>query len=240
LRKLVVVLGEPHYRRALLHGVAASVEHEAIPLRGDFRTVIDAGANRGQFALFATRRFPQAMMLCFEPLAAPRRKLERVINQTSQVSVFDTALGARNEPAEFHVSIADDSSSLLPIGHRQRDAFPGTEERTTILVHVQRLDEVVTPADLTAPVLLKIDVQGGELGVLQGAASVLGCIDAVLVEASFVELYAGQSLVDEVWRFLTLEGFTCRGVWSVAYGPGHECLQGDFLFAREGFEPLVG
>lgn len=239
-RKLVGVLRAPQYRRALLHGVAASVEHEAIPLRSDFRTVIDAGANRGQFALFAARRFPQAALLCFEPLDVPRNKLERVLGQTRRLSVFDAALGARSESAEFHVSTADDSSSLLPIGHRQRDAFPGTAERTTIIVQVRRLDEVVTPADLTPPVLLKIDVQGGELGVLQGTDSVFGSIDAVLVEASFIELYAGQALIDEIWGFFRLKGFTCRGVWSVTYGSGQECLQGDFLFAREGFEPLAG
>jgi hypothetical protein len=46
-RKLFAVLREPEYWSALRHGVAASVEHEAIPLRCEFGTVIDAGANRG-------------------------------------------------------------------------------------------------------------------------------------------------------------------------------------------------
>ena len=86
--------------------------------------------------------------------------------------------------------------------------------------------------------LLKIDVQGGELGVLQGAEEILQSIDAVLVEVSFVELYAGQALADEVWRHLQSHGFSCRGVWSMTYGVRGECLQGDLLFARAGFEPL--
>lgn len=238
-QKLVGVLREPGYRRALLHGVAAAVEHEAIPIRRDFRTIIDVGANRGQFALFAARRFPQAALLCFEPLDVPRAKLKVAVGRRQRLTVFDVALGARSEQAEFHVSVADDSSSLLPIGQLQRDAFPGTEERTTVGVQVRRLDEVVTSADCTAPALLKIDVQGGELAVLQGADSILGSIDAVLVEASFSELYAGQALVDEVWSFLASKGFTCRGVWSMTYGSEGACLQGDFLFARQGFEPLT-
>ena len=237
--KLAAVLRESQYRRALRYGVAASVEHEAIPLPEDFRTVIDAGANRGQFALFAARRFPRAALLCSSRFKVPRRKLRRALGYMPLLSVFDVALGAHSGEAVFHVSAADDSSSLLPIGGRQQDAFPGTEERTTIVVAVRRLDEAVTPADLNAPVLLKIDVQGGELGVLQGADDILGRIDAVLVEVSFVELYAGQALVDQVWGFLNAKGFTCRGVWSVAYGAGKECLQGDLLFARSGFEPLA-
>jgi hypothetical protein len=64
----VAILREPAYRGALSHGVAASVEHEAIPLRREFRTVIDARANRGRFAVFAARRFPPAALICFEPL----------------------------------------------------------------------------------------------------------------------------------------------------------------------------
>jgi hypothetical protein len=58
VQKLLGILREPFYRSALRHGVAASIEHEAIPLRTDFRTVIDVGANRGQFALFAAHHFP--------------------------------------------------------------------------------------------------------------------------------------------------------------------------------------
>jgi FkbM family methyltransferase len=237
-RKLLAVLREPEYRRALRHGVAASVEHEAIPLRPGFGTVIDAGANRGQFAVFAAHRFPRAALICFEPLPGPRAQLRRAVGAIDRLKVSDVALGATSEEAEFHVSAADDSSSLLPIGQRQREAFPGTDERTTTTVQVRRLDEVLRPEELVAPVLLKIDVQGGELGVLQGAGELLRSIDAVLVEVSFVELYAGQALADEVWRHLLARGFSCRGVWSVTYGARRECLQADLLFARSGFEPL--
>jgi FkbM family methyltransferase len=237
-RKLLTVLGDPVYRRALAHGVAASVEHEAIPLRGDFRTVIDAGANRGQFALFATRRFPDAALICFEPLPGPGARLLRVIGGSARLSLRPVALGAADGDADFHVSAADDSSSLLPIGRRQREAFPGTDERSTSTVKVRRLDEMVSSEELVSPVLLKIDVQGGELGVLQGAEGVLVAVDAVLVEVSFVELYDGQPLADDVWSFLRPHGFSSRGVWSLSYGRTGECLQGDLLFARDGFQPL--
>jgi FkbM family methyltransferase len=235
---LLKVLREPQYRRALRYGVAASVEHEAIPLRHGFKTVIDAGANRGQFAVFAARRFPHAALICFEPLPEPGARLRRAVGNLGRLKLWDVALGAANEEAEFHVSAADDSSSLLPIGQRQREAFPGTGERTITRVQVRRLDDLLQPGELIAPVLLKIDVQGGELAVLQGAEGILPSIEAVLVEVSFVELYAGQALADEIWDYLGSHGFSCRGVWSVSYGSKRECLQGDLLFARAGFEPL--
>ena len=238
-RKLLAVLQEPEYRRALRHGVAASVEHEAMPLRGDFLTVIDAGANKGQFATFAARRFPRAALLCFEPLPEAAARLRRAVGNVRRLKLWNVALGAADEQAEFHVSAADDSSSLLAIGARQREEFPGTAERTTTKVDVRRLDGLLEPNDLENPVLLKIDVQGGELAVLQGAEAILASIDAVLVEVSFVELYTGQALADAVWDHLRRHGFSCRGVWSMTYGRSGECLQGDLLFARVGFEPLA-
>lgn len=239
LQKLSRVLGEPSYRRGLRHGVAASTEHEAIPFRRDFATVVDVGANRGQFALFAARSFPRASLICFEPLEQPRARLRRVMAHRSGFRVFEVAASEQSGTAEFHVSRADDSSSLLPIGQRQRESFPGTEEQATIRVEVRRLDEVLQATDLAFPALLKIDVQGGELGVLKGATAVLGSVSAILVEASFVELYDGQPLVDEVWRFADAAGFVCRGIWSASYGTGGECLQADFLFSRPDFDPLA-
>jgi FkbM family methyltransferase len=234
--RLLRILREPSYRQALRHGVAAAAEHESIPLRSDFATVIDAGANRGQFALFAARRFPAARLLCFEPLDGPRQRLERVLASQSNLRVYPLALGDVDAPAEFHVSTADDSSSLLPIGPRQREVF-GTATRGTQEVEVRRLDSVLTTTELHGPILLKIDVQGGEVGVLRGSAGILTCVDAILVEASFVELYSGQGLVDDVWRLLIDEGFVSRGAWGITYGRNGECLQADLLFSRPEFSP---
>ena len=233
------VLRDPPVSRALRHGVAASTEHEAIPLRADFRRVIDVGANRGQCALYAARSFPAAQLICFEPLPRARALLNRIVDAQARLRVFDVALSAYDGAADFYVSNSDDSSSLLPIGPRQRTAFPGTDEQTTISVTIRKLDDILDPTNLAKPVLIKIDVQGGELGTLQGAGRVLGSVDAILVEASFVELYSGQALADEVWGFLRGRGFSCRRIWSVTYGPEGERLQGDFLFSREGFDPLT-
>jgi FkbM family methyltransferase len=237
-RKLLAVLRRPEYRRALLHGVVASVEHDAIPLRRDFATVIDVGANRGQFAIYAAAQFPGASLICFEPLPGARAGLRRVLAGNRRLTVFEYALSCDNGERELHVSAADDSSSLLPIGPRQREAFPGTGERSTVAVQVRRLDDVLETRVLEAPVLLKLDVQGSELAVLEGGERTLRLVQAVLVEVSFVELYTGQPLADQVFDRLRKLGFTCKGVWSLTYGAAGECLQGDFLFAGDGFEPL--
>lgn len=231
-RKLVAILRVPAYRRALRHGSAAAIEHEADPFRHRFRTVVDVGAGRGQFALVAARRFPEAALVCFEPLPVPRRILQRVLAGHRDVTVVDRAVSATAGEAEFVIARADDSSSLLRMTETQVACFPGTEAVGRITVVTAPLDQLLPPQRLTRPVLLKIDVQGAELEVLRGGRDVLEHVDSVLVECSFVELYAGQALAGEVVGFLCDRGFRLDAICSpVADGEGR-VLQADLLFER--------
>ncbi len=231
-RKLAAILRVPIYRRALRHGSAAAVEHEAVPFRHSFRTVLDVGASRGQFALVATRRFPSVALYCFEPLAEARHTLQRALAGHGDLTVIDQAVAAEAGEAEFLISRADDSSSLLPMTQAQTGSFPGTEALRRVVVWTAPLDQLIAPARLMRPVLLKIDVQGSELDVLRGAAAVLEAVDSVLVECSFVEFYRGQALAGEVVAFLHGRGFRLGAVCSPTSDRDGRVMQADFLFER--------
>ena len=218
------------YWPALAAGVAAAVEHEDVAFARVVRTVLDVGASRGQFATFAAERFPQARLVCFEPLAEPRALLERVV-PAARATVHPVALGRAPGEVDMNVSARDDSSSLLPIGEGQTATFPGTERAGAERVRVDVLERYLPP-DLERPSLLKIDVQGFELGVLQGAGDALDRIDEVYVECSFVELYTGQALADEIVAFLLERDFRLAGVYGVVRTADGSCVQADFLFRR--------
>ena len=80
LRKLAKVLANADYRKALQRaGVAGAIEHEALLKTLEFATVVDIGANRGQFALVARRCFPEARIIAFEPLAGPAKRFRAAI-----------------------------------------------------------------------------------------------------------------------------------------------------------------
>lgn len=231
-RKLGAIVRRPAYWRALRHGVAAATEHEAAALDHPYRTVIDVGANRGQFLLVAARRFPDAALVAFEPLPGPRALLVRALPRRRPVRLLDVAVSDRRGEAAFHVSRADDSSSLLPISAAQTSIFPGTGEVAQVTVRTARLDEVLVPADLRAPVLLKIDVQGGELAVLEGAVGILPRVTTVLVECSFTQLYEDQPTADEVIRFLHGRGFRLHSVGQVTTDAGGRPVQADLVFEQ--------
>jgi FkbM family methyltransferase len=229
LAKYLSILAAPAYWPAILRGVAPTTEHSR-PLAGlEFATVIDIGANKGQFAAFAARRWPEARILCFEPLPGPRATLGRLMED--RVTVFDCALGDMDGDTLINVTEREDSSSLLPVGETQRAIFR-TRQSHTQKVPVRRLDSALAAYDFAPPALMKIDVQGYEREVLAGAKLVLDRVDAVYVEASYVELYEGQALAPEVIGFLADRGFVLRGRHNAALEPGGGCVQADFLLTR--------
>jgi FkbM family methyltransferase len=227
LRKYAKLLQTPACWPALRHGVAGTLEHDAALGRDTFATVTDVGANKGQFAVYARVRWPLARLICFEPLPAPRATLERVTR--GQAEIHDCALGAEPGEGRMHLATRTDSSSLLALGARQKAIF-GMEESGELRVPIKRLDACLT-TPLPRPVLLKIDVQGFELEVLKGATALLPHIDAIYVEASYVELYEGQPLHEEIERYLTETGFILDGRYNTHVHQG-EPVQADLLFRR--------
>jgi len=145
--KLAALLRIPAFRGALRHHrVAAGVEHAQLLQGLGCRTAVDIGANRGQFSLVTRHCFPDAQIISFEPLRGPAEIFRRIFEGDTSVELHQVAIG-------------DDSSSLLPITALQNQVFPGTQETGTTAVEVRRLDEVLKPDEITAPALLKLDMQ---------------------------------------------------------------------------------
>jgi FkbM family methyltransferase len=231
-RKLAVLLASGHapWVRALFQGVPAGVEHKSVLASVNCRTVVDVGANRGQFALAARHRWPAARVFSFEPLAKPAATFRRVFHHDELVVLHEAAIGPRAEWATMHLSRKDDSSSLLAITQLQDSIFPGTDEVGTVGVEMAPLADSLTDAEILRPALLKIDVQGFELEVLRGCEPLLAAFDHVYCECSFVELYEGQGLAGAVIEWLAARGFTLAGVFNAAYDADGRAVQADFLF----------
>jgi len=89
-----------------------------------------------------------------------------------------------------------------------------------------KIEEIVSPA------LLKLDVQGYELSALRGCEDLLQAFAWVYVERSFMELYKGQALADDVIAWLRERGYNLSGVYNMAYDRNGRAVQADFLFSR--------
>jgi FkbM family methyltransferase len=233
-RKLAYIMAVAAWRTALSrHRVAAGVEHARV-LRnlGPVHTVVDIGANRGQFALAARHCFPGARIISFEPLSGPAALYRLVFGRDDHAMLVEAAVGPQSGDAQIHLSARDDSSSLLPITARQDEMFPGTAEAGTERIRVVRVADVLPAQEVAVPALLKLDVQGFELQALEGSEDVLARFDWVYAECSFVELYGGQALADEVIAWLRERGFRLMGIFNMSYDRLGHAIQADFLFRK--------
>jgi hypothetical protein len=97
---------------------------------------------------------------------------------------------------------------------------------------VRRLDDAIKPEQITAPALLRLDVRCYELQALRGCEALLDAFAWVYCECSFVELYAGQMLADEVIAWLRARGFGLLGAYNMAFDHAGRAVQADFLFGR--------
>lgn len=232
--KILRVLWVKEYRSAALRTrVAASTEHDAIISGLGLDTVVDIGANRGQFALCVRRHYPTAQIYSFEPLSGAAATYRRVFERDTRARLFDKAIAPAAASAAMHVSQWDVSSSLLPIGQAQQDNFPFTAEARRETVALAPLSACLERDAIRGNAMLKIDVQGFELSVLAGCEDLLDRFTHVYVEASFVELYVGQALASEVVAWLLARGFTLTCVANLEKGRSPRPIQADFLFSRK-------
>lgn len=230
--KALRLLRRGPWRRGLRLGVAAAIEHGPALRARDFATVVDIGANVGQFSLFCRGTFPAAVVFAFEPLPQAASRFRLLFAEDAKVTLFESAVGPAEGTATLHLSKRRDSSSLLPIGARQAQVFPGTEEDAQLEIAVAPLDRALSAERLAAPALLKLDVQGFELEALQGSESLLTHFDAIYVECSYVELYEGQALADRVIAFLADRGFDIEDRYNTVTHPDVGPVQSDILFTR--------
>jgi FkbM family methyltransferase len=199
-------------------------------------TVLDIGANNGQFSLMARLIWPQSQIIACEPLQGPARKFRKVFAGDSLVEFHQVAIGQAEEACEMHVSRRQDSSSLLPISQRQVAFSPGTDETGRQSVRVTPLGTLLSETPIRRPCLMKIDVQGYELAVLEGSKGILEKIDYIYCELSFRELYTGQHLSDDVISWLHGRGFRVLAVNQVSFDSQKLPVQADFLFGQEAHE----
>ncbi|MEN0052118.1 MAG: FkbM family methyltransferase [Mucilaginibacter sp.] len=195
-------------------------------------TIIDAGANRGQFAVAATYFYPGVHIHSFEPLPEVFPILQRNTSKLNSISTYNIALGNVNGMLEFYSNAYSHASSALPISELQKSMLPKTSTSQRIEIPVKRLDDLCDNLLLMPPILLKMDVQGFEKEVLKGAVKTLQKIDYLLFETSFVQMYDGEPLFDEMHHFVKELGFELIGPVGFLQSEKLQILQMDLLYRR--------
>lgn len=201
-------------------------------------TVIDVGANVGQFAGGLRRAGYRGRIASIEPQREAHATLltEAAKDPLRSWQVLPRmALGESPATLDLHIAGNSWSTSLLPMLDAHVNALPSSREVRVEKIPVQRLDDALQAAGLHAasPMLLKLDVQGYESQVLRGATGVLPATRAILTEMSLAPLYDGQVLWRELCDQITSYGFDVFDIQPGFADPDSgRLLQVDGLFTR--------
>lgn len=197
--------------------------------------VLDVGANRGQYYNFLRTLGYSGKIISFEPLSDAHSYLEK-ISKKDPLWEIAPRLAIGNEEGEISINIAgnSESSSLLLMLDRHRNAAPKSAYVGCETVKITRLDSVCPSyINQDSQIFLKIDVQGYEQKVLEGAQGILPQVKGIQLEVSFVPLYEGELLFREMLDYMNHLGY------SLTYlNPGlFDCntpqlLQTDAIFCR--------
>jgi FkbM family methyltransferase len=207
-----------------------------------FKTILDVGANRGQFAEFLASRFPNAHIYSFEPLPNTFADLsnlaENMRNKKKQrVDVFNLALGEEEKVIEIicHEDHTP-SSSFLQTTEFLEGMYPLTKKQLPISVKMTTLDRwrKEQQIELEPEILIKVDVQGFEDRVIKGGEETFGMAKACILEMNIDQLYKDQASCKDLFLLLYNLGYHYAGNLdqSFAFASDMHVISVDAIFIR--------
>jgi FkbM family methyltransferase len=196
--------------------------------------VLDVGANEGQYGMQLRNDGYRGEIISFEPLPGAYQKLYSKTELDAKWTARNLALGANDAKHTMQITQNGVSSSLLKVARPVIEYLPECEVIANHIVVVNRLDSELDPQKLKhRSIHLKIDVQGFELAVLDGAAELVPLCGSFEIEASLSEMYEDQSLLPEMLMRLQQLGATIIGVFPQLHHPANgNLLQVDLLAER--------
>jgi len=199
----------------------------------DVDTILDIGANVGQYASMVRRAGYAGRIISCEPLTGAFGELSGRARRDDRWTPLRTAVGREPGTTTINVSANSFSSSLRPMTDAHLTNAPGSEYISTETVAVTTVTDLVAEHSVVpSRTLLKIDTQGFEDEVLAGAGDLVDEFVAIQLELSMVELYEGQSLFDDHYSYMRDHGFRLHIMEPGFSGLTGQMMQCDGLFVR--------
>lgn len=198
----------------------------------NFKTILDIGANEGQFAHKMRKLFPKAQIISFEPLPREYQTLCESFQHDKKFVAYNFALGEKEESTTMWLNEFSPSSSLLKMKEHTKH-FDYAISQTPIDIKIFPLDQALKMSAIGAPYLIKIDVQGYEEYVIKGGKNIFSNATMVITEVSFSQLYENHMLFDGIYLILNDLGFRFIGNYEQMNSPiNNEVLQADAIFVK--------
>ena len=167
-------------------------------------SILDVGANVGQYASELRQLNYKGDILSFEPLAAEFKILQSKALRDAKWKTFNYALGSKNKNEKINISENSFSSSILELLPAHIENAPESKSKDIQTIQVKTLDSIFDNIlSSKNNIYLKIDTQGYEKEVLTGAFDSLKKISCLQLEMSLIPLYSTESSFEDLMKLLT-------------------------------------
>ncbi|MBP1731652.1 MAG: hypothetical protein H6Q55_2081 [Deltaproteobacteria bacterium] len=184
------------------------------------RSTMDVGAFLGNWARICLSVFPKTKLTCIEPQDARQKDLQELAEQHPNVRILQVLLGRQERCDVPFAEIGPGSSVLLP------SSGETSKQMTTI-------DHLIETRVCEAPELLKLDVQGYEMEVLEGYTRHFDACQVIQCELSLLPLVPGAPLLHDIVAYLKSRDFVMCDIDEIIHSPGDGAVwQVDALFCR--------
>lgn len=190
------------------------------------KTILDVGVGHGTQILYSA--FPSSKIVLIEPLVEFEEAMKNILSNREGDYII-AAAGKENKIVKFNKHLHQlDASSLL-----KEQTGPETDGEE-ITVNMIKLDDYVLSKNYEAPYILKVDVQGAELDVIEGAHNILKDCEVIVLEVSLFEFLKESPQFYEVINFMHRKGFVSYDIIPGWTRPLDQALgQIDIVFVKE-------
>ena len=198
-------------------------------------TLFDIGANAGQYALKMRELGYKNRIISFEPLSSAFKVLKENSSKDDNWIINNYAVGDQNCKTLINVAGNSYSSSILNMLPNHIENAPNSMYVSQEEIDIKKLDTIFNSfSNQEEKVMLKIDTQGYEKNVIDGAIESLKKIEIIQLEMSIVPLYENEILFVEMIEYLRKMGFM---VFSFENGFSNpitgQLLQMDGIFVKK-------
>jgi FkbM family methyltransferase len=232
IRSIVNPIGYDIVKYKSTHPAHVILKHMTV---NNINTLLDVGANAGQYSIALRKAGFNGRIISFEPLSDAFSELKITSSRDENWQSYNYALGDANTLSTINVSGHSPSSSFLPMTDTLREVAPGSGYIREEQIEIKTLDSVFSSLGLDdESVFLKIDTQGYEKKVLDGAIGSLDKIKGIQLELSATKLYEGEQNYYSICSFLESLNFRLvRVIPGFSDKVSGEMLQFDAIFFRK-------
>ena len=178
--------------------------------------IFDVGANEGESIEFFLNFFPNPTIYSFEPQVSSFIKIKEKYGKNKNINLFNLAFGSKNEELKLKINIKSSTSTFSKVNKNSNyynikssilnsgkgDAFMNEET-----VKVEKIDNFLSENKIETIHILKVDTEGFELNVINGAKKTLASIKIIIIEFQLNDMYLNYN-PDKIHSLLISNNFT--------------------------------